>query len=230
MLRDVALSFCPASFRRLHRPSSPSRVLLDAILTGALQTLVFARAFFAGYGSFLMLRSHQLAPAVQSMNQTTKAWFVVMLSIEYLVFHPVGLLCAYLAIEGFVRFAGGVCVSEVVPSFPMTLAIKAVNYIHDKRTLRQQQPLAAIPDSVEVLQGGERLRIAAALPKSQWTGTRTIGINGEWYEIEHEERGAFPRAHVHILKRAPIAKILRAYEEYDLTAAVKLGEGKTLFP
>jgi hypothetical protein len=226
MLRDVALSFCPASFRSLHRPSSPSRVLLDAILTGALQTLLFARLFFAGYASFLALRGHQLAPAVQPMNQTTQAWLVVMLSIEYLAFHPVGLLCAYLALEGFVRFAGGLCVSEVVPSLAVALAIKAETYVQDKRTQRRLRPLAAIPDSVEVLAGGERLRIAASLAKSGWNASRTISINGEWYEVEHEEQGAFPRAHVYILKRAPLGKILRAYEEYDLAAAVKLGEGR----
>ncbi|HJX82883.1 MAG TPA: hypothetical protein VJ723_00920, partial [Candidatus Angelobacter sp.] len=54
----------------------------------------------------------------------------------------------------------------------------------------------------------------SALVKSSWTPNLTIGVHGEWYEVEREETGASPRVCVYVLRRAPIGKILRAYEEY----------------
>jgi hypothetical protein len=221
MLRDVPLSFCPASVRGRYRPASPSRVLLVAIVAGLAQTVLFTKWFLAGFFSFLAIRSHQLEPTIQRMNQTTQAWFVVVLWVEYLAFHPVGLLCAYFAVEGFIRFAGGVCASVVVPSLPVVLAFRIRQYLEDKKAQRRLAPLAAIRDSVEVFADGERLRIAASLAKENWNASLTIGIDGEWYEVEREEHGPFPRIHVYILKRAPVGKILRAYEQYDLASALK---------
>jgi hypothetical protein len=114
LLHDIALSFCPESVKRVHRPSSPSHVLLAAVLTGPLQTLLFGKWFVSGYLAFLALRGRRLAPAVERMNVTTQGWFVAVLSIEYVVFHPLALLRLYLAAEGFIRLVGGIAVSEVV--------------------------------------------------------------------------------------------------------------------
>jgi hypothetical protein len=221
MLRDVALSFCPASVRGRYRPTSSSRLLLVAILLGVAQTVLFTKWFLAGFFSFLAIRGHQLEPAIQRMNQTSQAWFVAVLWVEYLAFHPVGLLCAYFAVEGFIRFAGAVCASEVVPSLPVVLAFRIRQYFGDKKAQRRLAPLAAIRDCVEVFADGEHLRIAASLAKANWNANLTIAIDGEWYEVEREEHGAFPRIHVYILKRAPVGKILRAYEQYDLASALK---------
>lgn len=221
LLRDIALSFCPDSVRRVHRPVSPSRVLLAAVLTGPLQTLLFGKWFGSGYLAFLALRSRQLAPAVERMNQTTQGWFVAVLSIEYLIFHPLALLQLYLAAEGIIRFVGGIAASEAVPSLPVALFFKIRKYVHERRIRRDLEPLLSIPDSLERLPGGERLRIKTAIVKARWNGSITIGVDGEWYEVEAEERGAFPRAYVYILRRAPAGKILRGYEEYDSRAAIK---------
>jgi hypothetical protein len=72
LLRDIALSFCPDSVRRIYRPASPSRVLLAAVLTGPVQTLLLGKWFISGYLAFLALRGRQLVPAVERMNQTTQ--------------------------------------------------------------------------------------------------------------------------------------------------------------
>jgi hypothetical protein len=222
LLRDVALSFCPASVRNSNRPGSLSRVLLAAIVTGPLQTFLFFKWFLAGYFSFLALRAQQLQGSIQRMNQTTQAWFLLVLFIEYVLFHPWGLLCLYLAVEGAIRFIAGVGASEVVPSLPVVLAFKINAYVRARKEQRRHQYLATIPDSFEILPGGERLRIAAARPKERWNSSITIGIEGECYEVEREERGPPPRTYVYILRRAPIGKAMRGYEEYNRAAAVEL--------
>ncbi len=221
LLRDIGLAFCPASVRSAHRPHSPSRVVLAATLTGALQALFCSRWFFSGLMSFLSLRSRQLGHAVQRANESTQAWFVLVLACEYLLFHPFALFLFYMGLEGFIRFAGGLCVSEAIPTLPVVMALRVKAYIDRRRAERALQPLAAIPDSLEVLPDGERLRIAASLAKPTWNASLIIGIDGDWYELEREEKGTPPRIHVYILRHAHPGKILRRHEEYDRAAAVK---------
>ena len=214
LLHDIALAFCPAGVRSTHRPHSTSRVLQAATLTGLLQTLLCSWLLFSGYRTLLALRLAKYGNVLERGNETTQAWFLVVFFIEYVLFHPLALLLLYLALEGCVRFVGGLCFSEVVPSLPVVLAFKASGFIRRTQTQRKLAPLAAIPDAFEVLADGERLRIATALAKPNWTANLTIGIHGEWYEVEREEIGAPPRVYVYVLRRAPIGKILRAYEEY----------------
>lgn len=222
LLLDWALSFCPVSVRSVYRPYSSSRVLLAAILTGVIQIVLCARGLFLGYIAFLSLRSQQYEHALKSTNVTTQAWLVLVLFVEYVIFHPFPLILLYLAFEGLVRFVGGVCVSEVVPSLPVVLAFRIRGYILEMRAQRVLQPLLSVPDSVEVLSGGDRLRIAAALAKTKWNSSLTIGIQGEWYEVEKREEDPPPRSFVYVLRRAPVGKVLRAYEEYEIPATMKL--------
>jgi hypothetical protein len=214
LLWDIALSFCPAAARSTYRPHSTQRVLQAATLTGILQTVVCAWLLFSGYRALLALRLAKYGNVLERGNETTQAWFLVVFFIEYVLFHPFALLLLYLALEGSVRFVSGVCLSEVVPSLPVVLAFKATALIRRNQTQRKLAPLAAIPDAYEVLADGKHLRIASALAKATWTANLTIGIHGEWYEVEREETGAPPRVYVYVLRRAPIGKILRGYEEY----------------
>lgn len=222
LLLDAALSFCPLSVRSVYRPYSSSRVLLAAILTGVIQTALCARGLFLGYVAFLALHNKQYGHVVGSANVTTQAWLVLVLFVEYVIFHPFPLILLYLAFEGVVRFVGGVCASEVVPSLPVVLAFRIRGYILEKRAQRALQHLLSVPDSVEVLSGGERLRIAAAIAKTKWNPSLTIGIQGEWYEVEKREEDPPPRSFVYVLRRAPVGKVLRAYEEYELPVTMKL--------
>jgi hypothetical protein len=221
LLRDIGLSFCPASVRTVHRPHSSLSVVRAAIITGALQIFVCSRWFLSGFMAFLSLRSQQYGSALQHQNESTQGWFAMVFFFEYLMFHPLALLLFYLAFEGFIRFVGGLCVSEVVPSLPVVLAFTIKTYAEHKKTQTELHVLASIPDSFEVLADDERLRIAASRAKLTWNATLTIGVGGEWYEVEREEKGTPPREYVYILKRAPVGKILRAYEEYDLAVTVK---------
>ena len=214
LLWDIALAFCPATARNTHRPHSTSRVLLAATLTGLLQTLLCVWLLFSGYRALLALRLAKYGSALERGNETTQAWFLIVFFIEYVLFHPLALLLLYLALEGCVRFVSGLCLSEIVPSLPVVLAFKATALIRHTQTQRKLAPLAAISDTFEVLADGERLRIASALAKSSWTTNLTIGIHGKWYEVEREETGVSPRVYVYVLRRAPMGKILRAYEEY----------------
>jgi hypothetical protein len=217
----IALSFCPASVRATHRPHSSVRLLWAATLTGALETLVFSRWFLHNLLAFLAVRGHQYGSALEPRNVTTQAWFFIVFGFEYLLFHPLAWLLTYLALEGVIRFAGGVCASEVVPSLPVVVAFKLRAAFRDRGARRELRSLVAIPDSLEVLAEGDRMRVAASCPKPRWTSSLTIGIGGECYEVEQEERGSSPRPYVYLLRRAPIGKAFRGYEEYDLKAAAK---------
>jgi hypothetical protein len=221
LLHDIALSFCPASVRAVRRPHSYFHVLWAATLTGALESFVFSRWFLHYLLAFLAERSRQYGHALQQQNQTTQAWLVVVFAFEYLLFHPLAWILAYLSLEGFIRFAGGLCASEVIPSLPVVLAFKVRSAVRDRDSRRRLREQLAIPDAFEVLADGERMRIAASRPKERWNSSFTVGIDGELYEVESQESGASPRPYIYLLRRAPVGKAFRGYEEFDLASTLK---------
>ncbi len=202
LLRDIGLAFCPESVRAVHRPHSSLRVLRAATVTGALQAAVCSGWLVAGWIAFLSLRNQQYGDVLRRRKQVVQAGAAAVFSFEYL-FHPLTLFLLYMAVEGVIRFAGGLCVSEAVPSLPVVLAFGAKTHFERRKAQRVLQALAAIPDSLEVLADGERLRIAASLAKAKWNASMIIGIQGEWYEVEREEKGT-PRPYVYVLRRAPV--------------------------
>jgi hypothetical protein len=220
-LRDIALGFCPAWVRSRHRPHSPATVLRASTFTGILQSVLCAWGLLAGYRSFVAVRAEQYGQVINRANETTQAWFSGILFIEYILFHPPALLLLYLACEGCVRFVAGLCVSEVVGSLPITVVFAIQTAKRNRQERRESERLASIADAVEVLEGGARIRIASARPKPGWNASLTIEIRREHYELEREERGAPPRVHVYLLRRAPIGKIIRGYERYEVTTATR---------
>jgi hypothetical protein len=220
LLRDIGLAFCPASLRARHKPNSSLHVLWAATLTGALETVVFSRWLVHSVLAFLAVRAGQYENVLQRQNETTQIWFFAVFGFEYVLVHPLAWLLVYLSFEGIVRFAAGLCVSEVIPSLPVVLAFKVVYRFRSRGTRRDLRAAATLPDALEVLPG-ERMRIAAALAKTRWNPSLTIAIGGECYEVEGEEQGSAPRPYIYVLRKAPTGKALRGYEEYDLAATVK---------
>ena len=76
-----------------------------------------------------------------------------------------------------------------------------------------------IADSLVRLPDG-RVRIASATPKAGWNASVTIGIDGQWFEVECEDQAQLPHSHVYVLRPAPPGKILRGYQEYDVPSAM----------
>jgi hypothetical protein len=222
LMRDIGLSFCPAWVRNVRRPNSQLSVLRAAIITGALQACFCVRWFLSGFMAFLFLRSQQYGNTLQHQNESTQAWLAIVFFFEYLLFHPIALLLFYLSLEGFIRFIAALSVSEVVPSLPIVLGFTVKRHFAGRKDRHRRQALASIPDSFEVLADGEHLRIAASQAKTTWNAALTIGVDGAWYEVEREETGIPPREYVYFLKRAPVSKMLRGYEEYNLAVAIKL--------
>ncbi|HKV94359.1 MAG TPA: hypothetical protein VJW20_17560 [Candidatus Angelobacter sp.] len=103
-------------------------------------------------------------------------------------------------------------------SFLVALAIKAGNIFGQMSERCQKVNL--VPDTVESLPDG-RIRIASANSKSNWNASITIGLQGQWFEVEGLEQGTPPRVYVYLLRPAPPGKVLRGYEEYDLASALK---------
>ena len=112
----------------------------------------------------------------------------------------------------------GLVSGEVLPNFLVVLAIKAGNI--SSRLSERRQKIDLVLDTVESLSDG-RLRIASANVKSNWNASITIGLAGQWFEVEGAEQGAPTRVYVYLLPPAPQGKVLRGYEEYDLASALK---------
>jgi hypothetical protein len=216
ILRDLLLSFCPAVVRRNIRPASPARTLRFATWGGLLQFLLAGFALVLGFKSYFTLRAHQLGPHVSGMTEVIEAGVVVFIALEYLV-HPLSFVLLYLAGEGLVRFAGGLITAEVLPCFFVFLAFKAAQLATRRRERRRIGTLP--PDTLEHLPDN-RVRIASAQPKAGWNASVTIGVSGEWFEVERTEAGWPPRSWIYILRPSSPAKILRGYQEYDVASAV----------
>lgn len=217
-LRDIALSFCPAWVRKRYRPNSQVTVLRASILAGILQAILCSWWLFLGYRAFWYMRARQYGPILNRANETTQAWFGGIFWIEYILFHPLAQLLLYLVFEGLVRFGGGLCTQEVIPSLPVTLAFAIKAKLSKREERSELEQLDSVPDTFEILDG-DRFRIASARSRPSWNANMTIEIQGECYEIEREENGVPPRIHVYLLRRAPIGKVRRGYEQYNIPAA-----------
>jgi hypothetical protein len=215
-LRDVLLSFCPEAVRKTFRPESSLRTLRAATWTGLFQFLLLGYAAVLRYKSFFFTRAQQLAPHVAGASEGVQAGVAIVISLEFLLY-PVSILLLYFALEGFIRFVGGLATSEIVPSLPVTVAFRLTDAVKRRRQDRQDRLLP--PDTIEMVPG-QRLRIAAASPKVRWTQSITIGIRGQWYEVETQEEGTAQRRFVYLLRPAPVGKVLRGYEEYDVDSAL----------
>jgi len=213
ILRDLVLSFCPAAVRKAHRPESEIHALWAAMVSGLLQFLWFTLVSALRYKSYFISRAAQLAPQTAGAGEIIQSGMAILVSLEYLV-HPIAALLIYLAGEGFVRFMGSLVFSEIVPSFPVFILFTLKTAI--RKQLLARQP--AVPDIIEVLPNGP-LKIVASQPKASWTLSITIGVQGDWYEVEREEYDAPVRKYVYFLRRASPGKILRGFEELEIGPA-----------
>ncbi|HSK43279.1 MAG TPA: hypothetical protein VLA83_05250 [Candidatus Binatia bacterium] len=210
ILRDFVLSFCPAKVRQAWRPSSQLNVLRAAMWGGAAQFLLISLVLAVQFKHFFITRSQQVAPHMAGVNSTGEAVVTVLFALEFL-FYPLSILLLYVALEGAVRFIGSFVTHEVVPSLLVFLFFKLSGSMSQSISRRRAGPpvadvLERLPDS--------RIRIASATPKSGWNYSVTIGIDGQWFEVEREDRSQPPRPYVYILRPAPPGKILRGYQEY----------------
>jgi hypothetical protein len=218
-LRDFLLSYCPAPLRSSWRPHSALWTLRAATWGGLAQFFLFALALALQFKNYFAYRAQQLAPHMDGTNEVVQAGFAVIVTLEFMI-HPLSVLLLYLAIEGLVRFAGGLVAAEVVPSLFVFLAFKAVSSASGLR--RRQQIARTVPDTLEKLPDG-RLRISSGQPKPGWNSSITIGVNGQWFELDREQPGMPPHDFIYILRPAHPGKILRGYEEYDVGAAIARG-------
>lgn len=215
-MRDFLLSFCPAKERQAWRPSSQLTVLRAAMWGGAAQFLLMALVLIAQFKHHFIARSQQMAPHMGGVNSTGEAVVTVLVVLEFL-FHPLSFLLLYVALEGAVRFIGSLVTTEIAPSLLVFLFFKISDSM--SRSISQRRTGPAVADAVERLPDN-RIRIFSATPKTGWNSSVTIGIDGQWFEMESEEHGQPPRPYVYVLRPAPPGKILRGYQEYDIARAL----------
>jgi hypothetical protein len=210
-LHDVLLSFAPLRVRQKSRPYSPVTTLRSAIWLGFAQFFIAGFALLARYHHFFIVRAQQWAAPMRGTVEWVQSGAAVIITIEFL-FYPLSLLLAYLAIEGFVRFAAGVITSEVVPSLAVVLSYKIIDTLQRRKEVARLRSLP--PDQFQVL-AAERIQIASAQAKPGWNAMATIVIGERWYEIEDERAGPAPLSRIYVLRPAPAGKILRRLERYE---------------
>jgi hypothetical protein len=231
LLRDFLLSYCPASVRRTSPPESSLTTLRAATWGGLAQLLLAGLALILGLKRYFAWRAHGMAAQIAGSNETGQAILVVVVALEYFL-HPLSLLLLYLAVEGSIRFVGGLIASEIVPSLAVSLFFKISSSFSRSRARRSAPP--RVSDLLEHLPEG-RIRIASSEKKTGWNASLTIGLSGQWFEVEREEPGSLPRSFVYILRPVPAGKILRRYEEYQNSSALstakaeELGQNKNFF-
>lgn len=219
-LRDFLLSFCPARIRQAFPPESSLRTLHSATWGGLSQFFLAGLAVIIQLKAYFIYRSHQLAPQIGGMSDAVQAGATVVVLLEFFI-HPLPALCTYLSIEGLVRFMAGLTAGEVLPSLPVVLAFKIKTFVEQRDRKKQDEP--PVPDTLENCSDG-CLRITSARDKANWNASITISVDGQWFEVERAEAtGASPRIYVYCLRPAPLGKILRGYEEYDVASAVRIG-------
>jgi len=211
ILRDFLLSFCPAGTRRRHRPGSQLTVLRSATWGGLAQLLLAALFLIVRLKRHFVLRAQQFGPHMAGSNETGQAIVALIVFLDFLI-HPLSLLLLYLAIEGLVRFAGGIITEETVPNLLVSLYFKTAN--STSRSLARRRGAAPVADIADRLADG-RIRISSASQKTGWNSSITVGIGGQWFEVESEEQAPPPRTFMYVLRPASPGKVLRGYQEYD---------------
>jgi hypothetical protein len=111
-----------------------------------------------------------------------------------------------------VRFAGGLITGEIVPNLLVSLYFKTTDSA--SRSLARRGSASPVADIADRLADG-RIRICSASRKTGWNSSITVGIGGQWFEVESEEQASPPRTFVYILRPASPGKVLRGYQEYD---------------
>lgn len=217
ILRDFLLSFCPVTVRQAWRPSSTLTVQRAAMMGGAAQFLLTSLVLIFQFKHYFVARSQQLAPHMGGVNSTGGAVITVLVVLEFL-FHPLPFFLLYVALEGAVRFVGSLVTAEVVPSLLVFLCFKLSESA--SRSFSRQAPLVA--DTLE-RRPDSRIRISSAEPKPGWNSSVTIGIDGQWFEVEREEHAQPPHPYVYVLRPAPLGKILRGYQEYHAAPQAIVG-------
>ena len=208
--RDFLLSFCPAKVRQTWRPSSQLTVLHAAMWGGGAQLALTTLLLIVQFKHYFIARAQQIAPHMAGVNSTGEALINIFIVFEFL-FHPLPFFLLYLAFEGAIRFIGSLITAEIVPSLLVVLFFKLSASM--SRSISRQRMGAPVEDAVERLPDN-RIRIASAAVKAGWNSSITIGIDGEWFEVEREEHAQPPRPHVYFLRPAPPGKILRGYQQY----------------
>lgn len=213
LLRDIGLSYCPASVRTIHRVESTVRAVHIAIVSGLIQAVIFAVLSAIRYHDYLLMRATQWNPVLAGAGERVEMTAIIVVTLEYFLY-PLSLLLLYFALEGIFRFCAGLCTADIVPTLPAFLWIKFTQWREQKK---ERQRRFLLPDVVEITADG-RVRIESCFPKPSWNSSITIGLQETWYEVEKAETAPSPRPRPYIywLRKAPTHKILRGYEEYEM--------------
>lgn len=205
----IFYSLLPKDYWGSWRPASTVDFVRSALISGIVECGVGLYALWHGFPYFFARRAQEMKEAANA-NETTQAYFVGILLIEY-AFHPLSLLCIGMAMDGAIR-TWAALFDEVVPAFP----IKLVSVVRQHLKSRQQAKIPALPDLFERLQGqGNDVFICSQSPKEGWRTSTSVAIDGEFYEISRIETATGPRAFRYWLKKLAAGRVVRGGYRYD---------------
>jgi len=129
------------------------------------------------------------------------------------------ILFAFFLLEGVVRVIAAVAGRETVPSLP----IKLLEYAHAQLSADQKERSmgARLRDDVIIDPTGQSVRICSCRPK-QWTQLTTISHEGQFYELETEQKAPAPRPFVYVLRKKPPTAVIRGIYAYSPDEALEL--------
>ena len=193
-LADLVL---PRAGEAFPAAESTHRVLACATWAGLAQFLSFAFLLMLRYRFFILARMQQWGQHLAGTGELVQSTALLVATLEFLIY-PLSLVLLYFAMEGMARFAAGLTSSQVVASLPVFLAFRVAE---QKRQRRETARLESLPpDTVEFLAEG-RVRIASAHRRDNWNASVTIGISGQFHEIEHKEPAMPGRPFVFVSNR-----------------------------
>lgn len=207
----ILFSFLPKAWWRSWRPLSTVDLGRAAVLSGLLECAAFTYLLVRGYSHFLVVRTHQLQAAADT-NPGTQLYLLLFVSLEY-VFHPLSLMCLYLAGEGALRAWAAYFTDEVIPSLPLRLVV----FLQDRSQARKLEAERGpeIPDLCERVCGDVELRISSQRPKEGWRPSIAVAVEGEFHEIVTVETQAGTLPFVYTLRKLPAGRIIRGAYRYD---------------
>ncbi len=208
-LVGVWMSLLPRSWWRSWQPESTLHFRWAAMASGVLQFLVFLFATASLYVSYVARHAGAYAGAGRLAGLVA----LVFSTLEFLLY-PHHLLLGYLMVEGMVRTGAAFIADEILPSFPLWLAVRWQQRASAKAA--EAAMGLRVSDTVERVEGlPYDLRISSCRPKERWNDKLlTITYEDQFYEVLREERGPRPRQFIYLLRKAPESKVIRGHHYY----------------
>ncbi|MGZ4835972.1 MAG: hypothetical protein ACXVZZ_10060 [Terriglobales bacterium] len=219
VLLSIFASLLPSRYRGHWLGDGDMDVRRGAILSAVLQFVGCCIAIWALYPGFIQQRMAEASavaaaghPGDKMVEGFTVFAYGQFAALEY-IFRPLTICLLYFACEGAVRIFSAVGSDVIIPCLPVQLFAWAHEYAD--LCYREAKLGERVLNKIEPgLDGQYDLKIYSCRPKN-WNEIVSIRYNDELYELQSVESGEPPRRFVYLLRKNPLNKVLRGWQDYD---------------